>query len=344
MITDTTRRLLGIPDTFVDDIGGITLTSWWPIISEAIRAIPGGVVEIGADKGFTTRMLSELCQELAVPFVSVDPSPSDGVDDIVGVDHRRITSSDFFKSEQVPAAAVWIVDGDHNYETVAMELEGIARASAGSDCLIFLHDLGWPNGRRDFWYSLDTAPTDAPRMIDGHGVSLDIEGICPKEQGIGLGSMAAVAPTEGGLRNGVLTAVEDFLATEQGSGWVFRWTPIFFGFGYLVRKDTLASGRLSVVEDRFESFENVRDILGPLEFNRLRLLQTTNVKWTESASKDARTEALEHRIAELERSESALKDAVRLLAPPSRTTCRQQLKALLKRLRSFSSWHPSVSD
>ncbi len=293
MITDTTRRLLGIPDTFVDDVGGITLTSWWPLISEAARALPGGVVEIGADKGFTTRMLAALCSELGSQFVSVDPAPATGVDNIAGVDHRRITSEDFFKGSDIPASPVWIVDGDHNYDTVAMELEGIVKATGNSDCLIFLHDLGWPNGRRDFWYSTTTAPADAPRMADGFGVSIDSEGVVPIHEGIGLGSMAAVAPREGGLRNGVLTAVEDFLKSESGQGWVFRWTPIFFGFGILVRESTLLSGKLSALVERFDAFDRVSDVLGPLEFNRLRLLQTTNVKWTESAAKD-------HMIGELQ--------------------------------------------
>jgi hypothetical protein len=296
MITDTTRRLLGIPDTFVDDIGGITLTSWWPLLNEAVRALPGGVVEIGADKGFTTRMLSALCSDLGSSFVSVDPAPANGVDDIPGVDHRRITSEAFFKGADIPAAPVWIVDGDHNYDTVAMELEGIAKATAGADCLIFLHDLGWPNGRRDFWYSARTAPADAPRMADGFGVSIDSEGVVPISEGIGLGSMAAVASHEGGPRNGVLTAVEDFLKSEGGQGWVFRWTPIFFGFGILVRESTLLSGKISALVERFDAFDRVREVIGPLEFNRLRLLQTTNVKWTESAAKDRRINEMESRL------------------------------------------------
>lgn len=296
MITDTTRRLLGIPDTFVDDIGGITLTSWWPLLDEAVRALPGGVVEIGADKGFTTRMLSQLCRELGIGFVSVDPAPANGVDDIDGVDHRRITSDEFFKGTDVPASPIWIVDGDHNYDTVAMELAGIAKATRDSDCLIFLHDLGWPNGRRDFWYSTGTAPADAPRMAAGFGVSIDSEGVVPVHEGIGLGSMAAVAPREGGPRNGVLTAVEDFLKSEGGRGWVFRWTPIFFGFGVLVRESTLLSGKLSVLVERFDAFDRVREVLGPLEFNRLRLLQTANVKWTDSAAKDRRIGELESRL------------------------------------------------
>jgi hypothetical protein len=296
MITDTTRRLLGIPDTFVDDIGGITLTSWWPLLDEAVRALPGGVVEIGADKGFTTRMLSQLCSELGIGFVSVDPAPANGVDDIDGVDHRRITSDEFFKGANVPASPIWIVDGDHNYDTVAMELAGIATATRDSDSLIFLHDLGWPNGRRDFWYSTVTAPADAPRMAAGFGVSIDSEGVVPIHEGIGLGSMAAVAPREGGPRNGVLTAVEDFLKSEGGQGWVFRWTPIFFGFGVLVRESTLLSGKLSVLVERFDAFDRVSEVLGPLEFNRLRLLQTTNVKWMESAAKDRRIGELESRL------------------------------------------------
>jgi hypothetical protein len=254
------------------------------------------VVEIGADKGFTTRMLSQLCRELGIGFVSVDPAPANGVDDIDGVDHRRITSDEFFKGADVPASPIWIVDGDHNYDTVAMELAGIAKATRDSDCLIFLHDLGWPNGRRDFWYSTGTAPADAPRMAAGFGVSIDSEGVVPIHEGIGLGSMAAVALREGGPRNGVLTAVEDFLKSEGGRGWVFRWTPIFFGFGVLVRESTLLSGKLSALVERFDAFDRVREVLGPLEFNRLRLLQTANVKWTDSAAKDRRIGELESRL------------------------------------------------
>jgi hypothetical protein len=218
------------------------------------------------------------------------------VDDIDGVDHRRITSDEFFKGANVPASPIWIVDGDHNYDTVAMELAGIATATRDSDSLIFLHDLGWPNGRRDFWYSTVTAPADAPRMAAGFGVSIDSEGVVPIHEGIGLGSMAAVAPREGGPRNGVLTAVEDFLKSEGGQGWVFRWTPIFFGFGVLVRESTLLSGKLSVLVERFDAFDRVSEVLGPLEFNRLRLLQTTNVKWMESAAKDRRIGELESRL------------------------------------------------
>jgi len=310
MITETTRRLLGIPETFVDDIGGITLTSWWPVISEAITSLRGGVVEIGADKGYTTRMLAQLCNDLGISFVSVDPAPANGVDAIDGVDHRRVTSEEFFRGAGIPKSSVWIVDGDHNYNTVAMELQGIDRATRGSECLIFLHDLGWPNGRRDFWYSLDSAPADAPRISHGAGVSLDSDGVVKLHEGIALGPMAAVAARQGGPSNGVLTAVEDFLSSEEGDDWVFRWTPIFFGFGYLARKDTIASGRLSQLQASFDAFDRVRDVLGPLEFNRLRLLQTTNVKWTESASKDSEIAQRDRRISELEARNSLLEKAL----------------------------------
>jgi hypothetical protein len=94
----------------------------------------------------------------------------------------------------------------------------------------------------------------------------------------------------------VLTAVEDFLKSEGGRGWFFRWTPIFFGFGVLVRESTLLSGKLSVLVERFDAFDRVREVLGPLEFNRLRLLQTANVKWTDSAAKDRRIGELESRL------------------------------------------------
>jgi hypothetical protein len=308
MITETTRRLLGIPETFVDDIGGVTLASWWPAIEMAIDGIRGPVVEIGADRGFTTRALAAKCASIGVSFTSVDPNPAPYVDKIDSVDHRRMTSEAFFADvASVPAAGVWIVDGDHNYETVLMELQNIAALTKERDAVIFLHDIGWPWGRRDLWYNGAAAPGEARLAAS---VSLDEEGVVPPSEGIFMGAVEAVAPLEGGPQNGVMTAVEDFLASTEGSEWHLMWSPVFYGFGFVARRSTLDSGKISSLSQLFDSLHHARDILGSLEFNRLRLLQTTNVKWTESASKDSEIAQRDRRISELEAREAALEKAL----------------------------------
>ena len=297
MITDTTRALLGIPESFVDDVGGVTLASWWPAIEMAIDGISAPVVEIGADRGFTTTALATKCASLGLGFTSVDPNPAPYVDAIASVDHRRVTSAEFFSDAgSVPDAGVWIVDGDHNYDTVLMELQSIASVTRDRDAVIFLHDIGWPWGRRDLWYNGAAAPGAAR---PGMSVSLDEEGVVLPSDGIFMGAVEAVAPREGGSRNGVMTAVEDFLASMDGD-WVLMWSPIFYGFGFVASRSTLASGKISSLIGLFDSLQGASDILGPLEFNRLRLLQTTNIKWSESAGKDVRIAALERRVAELE--------------------------------------------
>ncbi|NTF17708.1 class I SAM-dependent methyltransferase [Agrobacterium rubi] len=331
MITDTTRALLGIPGSFVDDIGGVTLASWWPAIEMAIDGLTAPVVEIGADRGFTTKALAAKCAYMGVSFTSVDPNPAPYVDKIETVDHRRVTSEAFFAdAATVPPAGVWIVDGDHNYATVLMELRSIADATQDRDAVVFLHDIGWPWGRRDLWYNGSNAPEGAQA---GASVSLDNEGVVPPSEGIFMGAVEAVAPREGGSGNGVMTAVEDFLSSPQGADWVLAWSPVFYGFGFVTRRSTLLSGKISKLKALFDSLEHARDILGPLEFNRLRLLQTTNIKWSESAGKDERIAALEGRIAEFEQSDRALKTAVREFTEMKRASLLRRAKAAFSLLK-----------
>lgn len=285
MTTEITRTLLGLPSTFVDDLGGITLSSFWPVFEIALKTFPGDVVEIGADKGFVTKQFADACVRAGKAFYSIDPSPASAVDDIPGVNHMRMTSQNYF-AHHGKTAGVWIVDGDHNFQTVLMELRSIDRLVAESDAVIFMHDIGWPSGRRDSWYNEAEAPIHAARIADGWTVSLDAGDIVKTRDGIGMGGVAAVEIVEGSQANGVMTALEAFLATPEGAKWEMRWTPIFFGFGMLVKKDSALVAENRELLDIFQAFERVRPVLAALEFNRLRLLQTVNQKWTDAADKD----------------------------------------------------------
>ena len=54
-----------------------------------------------------------------------------------------------------------IIDGDHNYYTVSEELRLIDERAAGAELpLLVLHDVGWPHGRRDAYWSPESIPDE----------------------------------------------------------------------------------------------------------------------------------------------------------------------------------------
>src|SRR4029078_9480454 len=92
-----------------------------------------------------------------------------------------------------------------------------------------LHDVGWPYGRRDLCYAPDAIP-DAfrlPHKCEG----LEPDSGAPAAHG-GLNAHLNNAIYEHNVRNGVRTAVEDFLA-ETDRELVFRTIPGQNGLGVL---------------------------------------------------------------------------------------------------------------
>ncbi len=183
---------------------------WRPVLElAAVRS----ATEIGSESGVTSQLLIELLHAGGGGRLTiVDPgalevaAPGDVERDIV-----RGFSPAALKG--LPCSDVYLVDGDHNYWTVSQELAAIAEAAAGRDTfpVVLLNDVSWPAARRDQYYAPDRLPPDA---VHPHSFEL---GAVPGEQQLqpsgfrGEGAFA-YALREGGPRNGVLTAVEDFLA------------------------------------------------------------------------------------------------------------------------------------
>src|SRR5207244_7856955 len=122
--------------------------------------------------------------------------------------------------------------GDHNHWTVTRELEAIY--TDGRTPVAILHDVGWPCARRDQYYSPDRLP---PEGVHPHSYS---KGRVPgrselSRSGFGGAGEFAVALEEGGERNGVLTAVEDFL--EGHAELRYAHIPAVFGLGVIFSSD-----------------------------------------------------------------------------------------------------------
>jgi hypothetical protein len=141
-----------------------------------------------------------------------------------------------------------ILDGDHNYFTVEGELRLIAERSADGELpLIILHDIGWPLARRDSYHDVSSLPPEAVQEGSGPGF-LD-----PQEPGLADRGLyySCVAPREGGPRNGVLTAVEDFVAGRDDVR--FARVPQFFGLGVIWPLQASYADRVAAFLDPFDS-------------------------------------------------------------------------------------------
>src|SRR3954447_6071570 len=228
-------------------------------------AEPARVLEIGSEAGGMTR---EMCRWASSgdgrSFTAVEPFPV--------VEVRSLAASvDAFTMVEgrspealagVEPADAYLIDGDHNYWTVSRELEAVF--ADGRMPLAVLHDVGWPCGRRDQYYAVDALPDEAvPPHSYSRGRAPGVSGLV--DRGFGGGGEFAVACEEGGPRNGVLTAVEDFLSSR--SDLVYAHVPAVFGLGVIWSSSApyaAAVAELLAPWDR-------NPLLARLEENRLRL-------------------------------------------------------------------------
>lgn len=175
---------------------------------------PAHVVEIGALRGDTTARLAASLPRDAVLHV-IDPAPQFDPARIEGVQpgrlvfHRDISLNVLPELEPVDLA---FVDGDHNWYTVSNELRLLhERSTAARVCppVLVLHDVCWPYGRRDGYYAPERIPAAFRHSCARRGLA---RGCCGLLDRGGVNANIWNAEHEGGVRNGVRTALDDFLA------------------------------------------------------------------------------------------------------------------------------------
>ena len=246
-----------------------SMAEFEPIILEALAiAEAATIVEIGAEFGGTTPLLADHAATLGGTLTSIDPTPKQEFLDWVAanghVRHLAVPSLDAIDGLQHVDA--WTIDGDHNWYTVYHELQAIDRVCRrdGKPLLAFLHDIHWPCARRDFYYAPDRIPEvfRHPHDFDG-GVVPGRSELLPFAGYRGMGQFAW-ARHEGGPRNGVLTAVEDFIA-GAGRDLAFAEVPAVFGLGILFDQDAPWSEALG----QFVLPYHQHPLLASLERNRL---------------------------------------------------------------------------
>lgn len=230
------------------------------------------VAEIGSEFGGMSQILSRHCAAAGGMLTSIDPAPKpEFLDWVAGndaVDH--IAEMSLVAIPALPNIDAWVIDGDHNYYTVFNELLQIdaVNARSGRPLLAILHDVGWPWGRRDLYYAPETIPVAHRHPFDAYaGVTLGDAGAA-RDRGFRGNGEFSVALREGGPENGVLTAIEDFIAaaSTEGREFAFAFIPGVFGLGVLFDNSAAWAGEVAM---RVAPL-NHHPLLAALEDNRLR--------------------------------------------------------------------------
>ncbi|WP_239394790.1 class I SAM-dependent methyltransferase [Frankia sp. CiP3] len=311
---------------------------WLPLV-EAVRA--RSVVEIGSESGVTSSLLVDMLRRHGGGrLLIVDPDPRGLPDSGEAVEVVTVRGYSPQALDGLPLADAYLIDGDHNFPTVSAELRTVdeaVRAHGGSHFpLVILHDVGWPAGRRDQYYVPSRIPRrDRQPYSWDHGVRLDnAEAVRGGFRGEGA---FAWALTEGGPRNGVRTAVEDFIADRPELR--FHLVSPIFGLGVVV--DRRASWAARVEELLIPWVRN--SLLTRMERNRLDLylyVIRMQDEMTEAARRRQREWArFDATLAEHAARELSLLDALAQAerALEAERGAAQQLRAALG-ARSSRSW------
>ena len=264
-------------DPYANDPGrwGASLLTLAELVVPLLDAASArSVVEVGAYAGDLTGLLVRWAAGNGARVTAIDPSPRRP---LVELEQRHpelelIRATSHEALAQIPRPDAAIIDGDHNYYTVSEELRLIAERAAGDRLpLLIFHDVGWPHARRDDYYDPELVPEPHRQPID------EGTGLFPGVPGVRAGGLPYryKARDEGGPRNGVLTAVEDFVAGREGLRLAV--VPAFFGLGVVWPEDAPWSDAVARIVEPWDR----NPLLERLEASRVLHLASSHVHLVE---------------------------------------------------------------
>ncbi len=248
---------------------------WEKVVAPILEAAEvKRLVEIGALRGENTRQILDTVGPEAELHV-IDPVPDFDPDEHARefggqyIFHRDLSLNVLGNLEVMDAA---LIDGDHNWYTVFNECRLLAEVSAAADALLpvmVFHDVAWPYGRRDLYYNPDDIPEEFRQPWAKRGMLPEVVDLVDEH---GLNPTMCNALREGGPRNGVMTAVDDFVAGHPKALRVLV-LPIYFGLAIVVEEDRLArQPKLASFLDWLESVEGKTMLLELAESMRIQAM------------------------------------------------------------------------
>jgi hypothetical protein len=225
------------------------------------------LLEIGADEGSNTKILSMYCDAFDATLTVIDPvlkpplekivSASKGIKMLVGKSH------DVLPTLNQPIDAVFL-EGDLNYYTTYGDLKAIKdladRQNIGFP-LIFVRSASWPYARRDMYYNPANLPKQAVHDHEKSGMTPWSSQL--KEMMTNY--LFENTKYEGGPKNGVWTAVEDFVADSDLPLQIFS-LPTRNGLGVMYPKGSKVE---QFINQNFAIPEKIRLFLETCEIARI---------------------------------------------------------------------------
>ena len=267
---------------------------WKNVILPVIKhANANYIIEVGSDTGVNTKNILKYCKEFNAHMVAIDPFPQFDVDGF-----KRDYGSKFDIYEELSLSVlpvlsdydVILLDGDHNWYTVYNELKIIEKTFKNKKFpIVFLHDIGWPYGRRDLYYNPENIPDAYRHPYKKLGMVPGQEDL--REAG-GLNSQLCNSISENNPKNGVLTGVEDFI-NDSDLEFSLIIINVFFGLGILFPKNTEFENKVNKVVES----ANLLDVLE--EQNNRFITTNTEIKEINTQNK-AKIEYLESQLNQKE--------------------------------------------
>jgi hypothetical protein len=260
---------------------------WTRFVKPIIEtAAPRRMMEIGAEFGWNTRPVLDYCRQTGCRLEIIDPAPPPALHEVLAQFETEYTYHPSKSLDVIPKIApvdLVLLDGDHNWFTVYNELQLLfrrAHETGTAPPIILFHDVAWPYARRDMYYDpLELDPSSRHPYAD--------RGMIPGQSELdedGINGTFHNALHEGGHRNGVLTAIEDFQA-GAGVAMTFHRLPFFNGLGIMLPEARSTPALNSVIEGFFATpslletcvalEEDGMRVRADLAAHRIRLTQRT---------------------------------------------------------------------
>lgn len=271
-------------------------------------AQPRRLIEIGADRGWNTRNILEYCRQTGARADIIDPAPQPSLHQVLAdfgpAEYRYHPLKSVAAIPQLDTPDVALIDGDHNWATVYSELT-LLQARAEQQQLpppiVLAHDVAWPYARRDMYYNPDDLEASQKHAYAYRGMLPGVNELVEH----GMNGVLANALHEGGPRNGVLTAYEDYIASS-GVDYIFHKLPFFNGLGILIPAARMTPA-LQALVDSFFTAESLLEACMAVEADgmhlRAILAQTESCLTRRTSALERAREAIDvqhRRIVELE--------------------------------------------
>jgi hypothetical protein len=245
------------------------------------------VIEVGAERGRLTQELLKWAAPSGASVTAIEPEQMDDLNELVDEypDLEIVEETSLDALGHLPIADAVVLDGDHNYYTLSNELSLIAERSERFPLLIF-HDVCWPLARRDQYAAPDRIPPE-----ERHPFGEDIR-LVPGNPGTAERGLPFEwgALKEGGPRNGVMTAIEDFM--DERDGLRLAVIPIFFGCGLMWPESASWSEAITRIVEPWDR----NPVLERLERTRVTQLVQRHSREQEIDARFAHTRKLEEAV------------------------------------------------